>query len=100
MPRAKKPVQILPDGKNIAIRAAAMIDLQPKNAGAFVLMPDQAKGTAAGVRSLIAERDKLRAMVKEAYQAGLSQCCGNDDPGEVNWTASPFPEKIERPWDA
>ena len=57
MPRAKKPVKIIPDNLNMALRVVAATELRPKNAGAFVLMPKECKALAEGIHSLVAERD-------------------------------------------
>ena len=57
MARTKKPAKILPDNLNMALRVAAAAELRPKNAGAFVLMPEEFKGLVEGIQSLVAERD-------------------------------------------
>ena len=98
MPARKKP-KILQDKDNLAIRAAGMQGLQPGRAVMFCF--DEIAHIADGIRSLQAERDMLRKLVREAYMKGAldqSHRCGLAGRTK-DWEVSGFPEKIERPWD-
>ena len=66
MPRPKKPAKIIPDNLNMALRVQVAIELRPKNAGAFVLMPKEAAGLVGGILSLVAERDAAKESLKGA----------------------------------
>ena len=101
MPRAKKPVPdlIFRDDVNKAIAFAEGVSRWSKSEQ-DAHRGDGQMSLAAGIRSLVAERDMLRKLVKEAYQDGLATCCGNPDQEGRNWEASEFPAKIERPWES
>lgn len=98
MPSRKKP-KILQDKDNLAIRTAGT---QAMFKGRAVLFSEtEIARIADGIRSLQAERDMLRKLVKEAYMKGAldqSHRCGLAGRAK-DWEVSGFPEKIERPWD-
>lgn len=60
MPRAKKPARILPDTENVAIRMAAMFELQKGSYALVQFSIKEIEDMVAGIRSLAAERDARR----------------------------------------
>lgn len=95
MPAHKKP-KILQDKDNLAIRTAGMQSLQPGRAVLFGA--SEIAHITDGIRSLQAEREFLRKLVKEAFQDGMDTYKYPNDPDDA-WAASAFPEKIARSWD-
>jgi hypothetical protein len=80
MPRPKNPTpaKIVPDGENYAVQWYGMLLACPEHERQALLVHN-AFMRWRGVGSLIAERDALRKLVKEAYLQGVldqSHCCG------------------------
>lgn len=99
MPRAKKPVaaKIVADGDNLAVYFGKSTLGQPSDGVVCGLRIGRTEPLAAGIRSLMAERDMLRGLVLEAF--GAQQDSREELPLEELWRLSRFPAKIERPWD-
>jgi hypothetical protein len=66
--RTTRVEKILPDEKNLALVFCVKWHNQTRGADGICCTPESVRGTTAGIRSLVAERDMLRKLVKEVVE--------------------------------